>query len=126
MSNRATVTAVFRNGIFTPEEPVSLPEGTRVRLNLTAVYTVEEDEDLLKLGRETDYFVAHQSQLQALYPNQYIAIHNAGVIDHDSNKLSLSLRLLEKMGEEAILVKHVDEKPIPEYFMRSPRLEHDA
>jgi len=126
MSHGAKVTAVFRNGIFTPDEPVSLPEGTRVRLSLATVQNIEEDEELLKLERETKFFAEHQAQLQTLHPNQYVAIHNTQVVDSDSDEIQLILRIQADGDEEGILVIHVDDVPVKEYFVPSIRLERDA
>lgn len=109
MKHTEIVTAIFRNGIFTPEEPVALPDGTRVQLHLAPIPSLEADEDLLKLGRETDYFAAQQQELQDRYPNQFVAIHNTQVVDYDEDEIALTLRIEERWRDEAILIKHVAE-----------------
>ncbi len=74
-----------------------------------------------KIRRETKVFEQQYETLLAQYPNQYVAIHEGQVIDHDLNLRSLHLPIFDRLGHTPILLKQVTKVPKQELVFRSPR-----
>ena len=75
-----------------------------------------------KLQSEMDAF---QTQLPALldaYPDQYVAMHEGQVIDHDADLRTLHSRVYTRMGSVPVLLQKVTATPTPDILVRSPRL----
>ncbi len=76
-----------------------------------------------KLEAEMAAFQAQRSALLAAYPDQYVAIHDGQVIDHDADLRALHSRVYARMGFIPILLQKVTPTPAPDILIRSPRLE---
>jgi hypothetical protein len=51
-----------------------------------------------KIRRETEAFTAQHQELLAAYSEQYIAMHEGNVIDHDTDLRTLHLRVLNSVS----------------------------
>ena len=76
-----------------------------------------------KLREELEAFAAMQQDLQARYPDQYVAIHQGQVVDHDRDLRNLYLRVYERWGHIPVLLKKVSSEPGRESLIRTPRIE---
>lgn len=76
-----------------------------------------------KIRAETEAFNQQYDKLLAKYPDQYVAIHNGQVIDHDSDLRTLHLRAFNQLGHVPVLLKQVTSEPDQELVFRSPRFE---
>ena len=72
-----------------------------------------------KIRAETEAFDQQIRNLLAQYPEQYVAVHNGQVIDHDQNLRTLHLRVFEQLGHTPVLLKKVTDKPDRELVFRS-------
>lgn len=82
----------------------------------------EEDEDAIRPIRpDLDWFEANRRRLWRRYPNEYVAIVNRKVVDHDSDFGALAQRVFAKYGPDPIAIPKVtrEEEVI---HIRSPRL----
>ncbi|MCZ7671536.1 MAG: DUF5678 domain-containing protein [Chloroflexi bacterium] len=50
-------------------------------------------------------------QLLAQYKNEFVAIYQGKVVDHDTNKIALVVRLDESYPDAVVLVQQVTDKP---------------
>ena len=69
--------------------------------------------------------VAFRSQLPALlavYPDQYVAVHEGLVIDHDADLRVLHGRVYARMGSVPVLLQKVTAEPASDILVRGPRL----
>ena len=66
-----------------------------------------------KWDREHEAFRRLLPQLLLTHKGSYVAIHEGQVVDWGDSKLSLALRVLEKVGNVAIHVGLVTEEPEP-------------
>lgn len=76
-----------------------------------------------KIRAETEAFNEQFETLLAMYADQYVAIHNGHVIDHDPDLRTLHLRVFDRLGQIPVLLKQVTTEPERELVFRSPRLE---
>ena len=74
-----------------------------------------------KIRRETEAFNEQFETLLAMYPGQYVAIHNGQVIDHDPVLRTLHLRIFNRLGHTPVLLKQVTTDAERELVFRSPR-----
>lgn len=78
-----------------------------------------------KIQGETEAFSAQYARLKEAYLGEYVAMHQGEVIDHDPDLRTLHLRVFERLGHTAVLLKQVTEAPERELNFRSPRLERN-
>jgi hypothetical protein len=77
-----------------------------------------------KIRRETEAFVAQHQELLAAYPEQYVAMHQGNVIDHDADLRTLHLRVYQQVGHTPVLLKRVTNATATRALVfRSPRLQ---
>jgi len=76
-----------------------------------------------KLEAEMAAFQSQLPELLASYGDQYVAIHDGQVIDHDADLQALHSRVYARMGSVPILLQKVTAMPAPDILVRSPRLE---
>jgi hypothetical protein len=76
-----------------------------------------------KICAEAISFEAQHEALIRQYPNQYVAMHQGEVIDHDPDLRILHLRIFARMGHTPVLLKQVLQAPKQELTFRSPRFE---
>jgi predicted transcriptional regulator len=79
-----------------------------------------------KIRAETTAFEEQRETLLARYRDQYVAIHNGQVIDHDSDLRKLHLRIFDRLEHTPVLLKRVTAEPDRELVFRSPRFESDS
>ena len=82
--------------------------------------------DRLEWEKMEAEIAAFRSQLPALlatYPDQYVAVHEGQVIDHDVDLRALHGRVYARMGVIPVLLQKVTAEPAPDILVRSPRLE---
>lgn len=75
-----------------------------------------------KLDLEIAAWEQRFPELRAQYANQFVALHQGEVVDADSEFEPLFLRVQERFGELAILIRQVGETPDESWAFRSPRL----
>jgi hypothetical protein len=74
-----------------------------------------------KIRTETEAFHQQYDELSAKYPNQYVALHQGQIIDHDPDLRTLHLRVFNRLGHVPVLLKQVTDGPDREWVFRSPR-----
>ncbi|MEZ4710265.1 MAG: DUF5678 domain-containing protein [Caldilineaceae bacterium] len=55
------------------------------------------------------------------YPNQYVAIYQGKLVDHDANKIALLDRIEKTYSTDFVLVRSIYKEPEREFYFRSPR-----
>ncbi len=76
-----------------------------------------------KIRAETISFEAQSETLMRQYPNQYVAMHQGEIIDHDPDLRTLHLRVFARLGHTPVLLKQVTPTAKEELTFRSPRFE---
>ena len=76
-----------------------------------------------KIRAETEAFNQQRKILLTKYLDQYVAIHNGQVIDHDQDLRTLHLRVFDRLGHTPVLLKQVTQEPERELVFRSPRFK---
>ena len=74
------------------------------------------------MAREEAAYRMMHAKLMARYANEYVAIYQGELIDHDRDELALLRRLDNQYPNEVVLMKQVRSLPEPELRFRSPRL----
>ena len=80
-----------------------------------------ETDQFDPIDREVAAFEELHASLLQRYANQYVAIYQGKLIDHDSDKLALFQRIEENYPNEFVLMRPVQEQPEREFYFRSPR-----
>ncbi len=75
------------------------------------------------MQQETDAFRAMHADLLAKYPNEYVAVHQGQLVDHDSDQLALFMRIDKQYPDIPVLITQVLPEPEEIYTFRSPRLD---
>ena len=71
---------------------------------------------------EQQSFVAQHDALLRTYAGQYIAMFQGCVIDHDVDRVALSLRVRNQYGNQPVLITMVRAEILQDIVVRSPRL----
>ena len=95
------------------------PQETIFEVELPLNYASESD-DLFEAEKRA--FEAMREQLLSEYEGRYVAIHKGRVVDHDSDKLRLGLRVYRQFGYQPIYVQLVTREEIPAKRIASPKL----
>ncbi len=82
--------------------------------------TTAADEAMV---REREAFLALHPTLLAQYPNEYVAIYNKKLVDHDKDGLALTLRVYQRFPNEFVWIAPLHADALEEWVMRSPRFE---
>ena len=82
------------------------------------------EEAQKKMGREMEAFRAMHAKLLTRHKDEYVAVHQKQVIDHDSDQLALFLRVDEQYPDVPILIKQVRKEVEEVVTIRSPRFEY--
>jgi len=78
------------------------------------------DTKIYDFERELEKFQRMLPNLMKTYPDEFVAIINGVVIDHDKDELKLAKRVYSKYKNEFVLVREVREQ-LPEIFaLESP------
>jgi len=75
------------------------------------------------IHRETEAFWAMQADLVAHYPDEYVAIYQGQVVDHDPDITHLEQRVAERLSEATVLIAPVTDAPRRDLSTVSFRLE---
>ena len=75
-----------------------------------------------KIEAEQKQYAMQHSALFYTYKDQYIAMHEGHVVDHDSNRVTLSRRIRSRYGNTPVLITQVRDEPRLTIRMRSPRM----
>ena len=67
----------------------------------------QERDENTAVAREEAAFNRLHPQLWATYPNQYVAIHNETVVDHDVDQVALYVRVKEQYPNEFVWIAPV-------------------
>jgi predicted transcriptional regulator len=89
-----------------------------------AIRTYLEWLDHQKLEAEIQAFEKMHEQLRARFAQQFVAIHNGKLIDHDLEFETLFLRVQARLGNTCVLIRHVEDALVHEWQFRGPRLEY--
>lgn len=82
---------------------------------------ITEQAQETAVDREEAAFLRLHPHLWQQYPEQYVAIYNGQLIDHDKDQVALFQRVKQKYPKEFVWIAPVHEDPVEEYVMRSPR-----
>jgi hypothetical protein len=87
-------------------------------------------EDLQGTSRRSKQLASEQASWYALpltkrarYSNQYVAVKNGQIVDHDAEQRALYLRVRRRFGPDSIAILRADSERPPTFDIRSPRLE---
>ena len=81
----------------------------------------EVPEQTARFEAERKAFWALRGQLLDKYEGQYVAIHQGCVVDHDTDKLKLGLRVYQRFGYQPIYVQLVSRQGLPVKWLAAPR-----
>ena len=76
-----------------------------------------------KLQSEMEVFQAQLPALLTAYPDQYVAMHEGQVIDHDADLRTLHSRVYARLGSVPVLLQKVTATPAADILVRGPRVE---
>ena len=130
MAVMRTYQGVVRKGTIRITPPFDLPEGSEVYVVATGRESVETavsnplhtSPNRAAMLQEQAAYQAMLPELLAAYENQYVAVYQGDVIDHDADKIALSIRLDESHPDAVVLVRQVTAEPDHVLHMPSPRL----
>jgi len=78
------------------------------------------------VDREEAAFHRLHPDLRRDYPDQFVAIYQEAVVDHDRDQVALFLRTRERFPGQFVWIAPVRESPEELYRIHSPRLLHDG
>lgn len=82
-------------------------------------------KDSPAMEREVAAYEAMHAQLWKQYANQYVAVHQGSVVDHDHDKVALLMRIRKQYPNQVVLIRQVlPELPKP-FIFRSVRVERN-
>ena len=82
-------------------------------------------KDSPAMEREVAAYEAMHAQLWEQYANQYVAVHQGSVVDHDNDKVALVMRIRKQYPNQVVLIRQVlSELPKP-FIFRSVRVERN-
>ncbi len=73
------------------------------------------------MQHESDAFRHMHADLLARYPNEYVAIHQGQLVDHDADQLALLARIEDRYPDVPVLIRQVLAEPDEIFTFRSPR-----
>ena len=80
------------------------------------------DEARRMMQEESDAFRRMHADLLARYPNEYVAIHEGQLVDHDVDQLALLARIEGRYPDVPVLIRQVLPESDETFTFRSPRL----
>lgn len=89
----------------------------------TAVRSYLESLEEQAIHRETEAFWKQHGQLLVLYPNQYVALRNGVVVDHDSDVSCLERRVRDRYGMAPVLIAPVTPVGRRDFEWRGGRID---
>ena len=76
-----------------------------------------------KIEAEVQAFGSMHAELVKTHLGQYVAIHRGRLIDQDEDFQTLHKRVRQGFGNEAVLIRRVEQNPEHELVFRSPKFE---
>jgi hypothetical protein len=76
-----------------------------------------------KIHTEAEAWRALPDAIRRRYSDEFVAVHEGQVIDHDPDRITLHLRVRGLLGDIPVLITPADAPPSREFQMLSPRLE---
>lgn len=98
-------------------------ETTSQKLAEQAIHEFLRSEERRLMQREMQAFAKLHAELLRAYPNEFVAIHQGRLLDHDRDQLALFQRVDKRYPNVAVLIKLVQDDLEEVYTFRSPRLE---
>jgi len=71
---------------------------------------------------EFEHYTSMHAELKVSYFGQHVTIYEGRLVDHDSDASALVRRIRQRFGRAPVLITQVEDEPVPEYVIRSPRL----
>jgi len=75
-----------------------------------------------KIQVEFEHYQAMHAELKAKYFGQHVAIHEGRLVDHDPDVVALVKRIRQRFGRTPVMIAQVEDAPVKEFVIRSPRL----
>ena len=85
----------------------------------------DDAADFNRMQIEKEAFLHMHADLLQAYENQFVAIFNGELIDHDEDELELFKRLNKTHPNDVVLMKKVEREPERILYFRSNRLIRD-
>lgn len=73
------------------------------------------------MQRQVEAFETMHMQLWNQFPEQFVALHNEQLVDHDIDELALLERIERKYPAQVVLIRQVTESLPADLIIRSPR-----
>jgi hypothetical protein len=89
----------------------------------TAVQLYLDHVEREKIHGETQAFWGMMPDLQSKYLDEFVAVHEGQVIDHDKDVAQLEQRIAQRLGDIAVLIAPVTTAGQRDLYMTSFRLE---
>ena len=74
-----------------------------------------------RIVAETEAWYRLPAEERKSYAGRYVAVYDGQVVDSDTDRMTLYLRIRERLGREPVLITEGGDQPIPVYRVRSPR-----
>lgn len=131
MAGMQTYRGIVRKGRIQITPPTDLPEGSEVYIVVaeqasTPVENVYVSPERQAMQEEKARFQAMLPDLLTRYENQYVALYQGKIVDHDQDKIALALRLDKTHPNTAVLIQKVTAESEPILRMPSPRLTRNS
>jgi hypothetical protein len=78
------------------------------------------EQQRAKIDQEIIAFEAMYDQLMDSYYNEWVAIHEGQMIDHDADGTALYKRVRAKYGSLSVLIRRVTEEANDDIWLRTP------
>lgn len=84
---------------------------------------VDDSPEADPADREMAAYIALHPQLKDEFFGQHVAIYGGKLIDHDTDRRALYLRIVAQYPDEFVWLSKVEEEPIRTLVFRSPRFD---
>ena len=102
-----------------------LVESIRLEEVEDALYPGFAEGETAVMAREEKAFHELHPQLREKYPQEYVAIFEGQLVDHDPDLAQILKRTKQKCLDQFVWIAPVHESPLPEFRSRSFRWQHD-
>jgi hypothetical protein len=77
------------------------------------IATKERKEQFKRFGKNLTWFQSHYEELKRQYNNEYVAIDNEGLLDHDPDLETLVERIRRENGDlVAVVIEYLTDKKL--------------
>ena len=73
-----------------------------------------------KIDREIAAYEAMHAELMREHLDEWVALHNQELVDHDRDRVALYRRIRARYGRTSVLIRQVLAEPVEEIWMRTP------